>query len=90
MQQLISHLQIICDNVYRENAFAVYDHKFQKSFAIYDNVYRENAFACIWSQSVPIVYHIVWPPPRSTPTPPSPPHPPSTTLLPGQTLQLVT
>ena len=30
MQQLISHLQIICDNVYRENAFAVYDHKLNK------------------------------------------------------------
>ena len=25
MQQLISHLLIICDNVYKENAFAVYD-----------------------------------------------------------------
>ena len=37
----------ICDNVYRENAFAVYDHKFQKSFAIYDNLYRQKAFVCI-------------------------------------------
>ena len=36
MQYLISHLQIICDNVYRENVFAVYDHKFQKSLAIHD------------------------------------------------------
>ena len=25
MQHLISHLLIICDNVYKENAFAVYD-----------------------------------------------------------------
>ena len=25
MQQHISHLLIICDNVYKENAFAVYD-----------------------------------------------------------------
>ena len=47
MQQLISHLQIICDNVYRENAFAVYDHKFQKSLAIYDIVYRQNVLVCI-------------------------------------------
>ena len=47
MQKLISHLQIICDNVYRENAFAVYDHKFQKSLAIYDYVYRQNAFVSI-------------------------------------------
>ena len=47
MQQLISHLQIICDNVCRENAFAVYDHKVKKSLAIYDNVYRQNAFVCI-------------------------------------------
>ena len=47
MQQLITHLQIICDNVNRENAFAVYDQKFQKSLAIYDNVYRQNAFVCI-------------------------------------------
>ena len=47
MQQLISQMQIICDNVYRENAFAVYDHKFQKSLAIYDNVYRQNAFVYI-------------------------------------------
>ena len=47
MQQLISYLQINCDSVYRENAFAVYDHRFQKSLAIYDNVYRQNAFVCI-------------------------------------------
>ena len=40
--------------------FAVYDLRSKKSFAIYDHVYRENAFACIWSQSVPIVYRIVW------------------------------
>ena len=56
MQQLISHLQIICDNVYRENALAVYDHKFQKSLAIYDNVYRQNALVCI-SQAVLILYY---------------------------------
>ena len=47
MQQLISHLQIIYDNVYRENAFAVYDHTFQKSLAIYDNVYRQKC-GCVY------------------------------------------
>ena len=47
MQKPISHLPIICDNVYRENAFAVYDHKLKKSLAFYDNVFRQNVFACI-------------------------------------------
>ena len=42
----ISLHQIIFDNVNRENVVAVYDHKFQKSLAIYDNVYRQNPFMC--------------------------------------------
>ena len=64
MQQLITHLQII-----------------------YDNVYRQNAFVCICSQIVPMLsYTESHCPPPPPPTPPSP----HATLLPGQTLQLIT